>query len=275
MFSIVCVYNNKRIFDGLLFNSLNNQAASYELIRIENANGVFKSAAQALNYGGNMASGKYIMFVHQDVSLESTTWLEEAEKVLDSLTNIGIAGIAGMSTDANSNHARGRNIISHGPDRRKWEAGHFIGSPEIVQTLDCCLLIIPKGVFDSLKFDESTCDDWHLYGEDYCLSSTLKGLNSYVLPLSIYHASMGVRSLNRLKILLQLGANPKEYYRTLKKVIKKHRQDYKYIYTSGGEWNTYQPLIWQRIIMIAVAARDLIVNKFRLYVRVKENQVRS
>lgn len=246
----------------MLLKSLSHQTATYELILLDNTCSVFESAAKALNDGGSRATGKYIMFVHQDVSFETATWLEEAERILDSLPSLGVAGVAGvagMSESSKNIKERVRNIIYYGKDRRTW--GRPIDAPEIVQTLDCCLFMVPKIVFDVLKFDENTCDDWHLYGEDYCLSCGSKGLSTYVIPLSVYHVSLGISSTNRIKILLKLGALPKPYYTTLKKLIDKHRYNYKYIYTTCGEWNTYQPVLLQRIIMLARASLELAVDK--------------
>ncbi|GAG29809.1 unnamed protein product, partial [marine sediment metagenome] len=48
--------------------------------------------------------------------------------------------------------------------------------PEKVQTVDECLIIIPRPVFDILPFDEKVCDDWHLYAVDYSLGVARLGL---------------------------------------------------------------------------------------------------
>ena len=52
-----------------LLKSLNSQTALYELILVDNTQKKFKSASEALNYGGEKATGKYIIFTHQDVDL--------------------------------------------------------------------------------------------------------------------------------------------------------------------------------------------------------------
>ena len=81
MISIVCVYNNQDILNNWLLKSLKHQTVEFELITLDNTRNTFKSAAEALNYGGKKAKGKYIMFVHQDVDLSSDTWLEDVEKM--------------------------------------------------------------------------------------------------------------------------------------------------------------------------------------------------
>ena len=92
MISIICVYNNKEILENYLLKNLSTQSVEYELILIDNTNGKFKSAAEALNYGGKKANGNYLMFVHQDVDLCSNNTLDYIENILESISNLGIAG---------------------------------------------------------------------------------------------------------------------------------------------------------------------------------------
>ncbi|MFZ2499806.1 glycosyltransferase [Methanosarcina sp.] len=243
MISIVCVYNNKKIFSDFLLKSLSNQTAKFELIGIDNTSSEFKSAAAALNYGGKRARNKYIMFVHQDVSFLPGSWLEDTERFLDSVSNLGIAGVAGMSESGSSNPERGRNIITHGNPSEFWPWGNRIQKPEPVQTLDECLVIIPKSTFDALEFDEKTCDGWHLYAVDYCLSANEMGFGVYVLPMEVYHLSSAV---SKKKFQSLTGPLPDDYYETLDKLIKKHRSTFKRIYTTCGDWSALFPAVFQR-----------------------------
>lgn len=247
MNSIVCVYNNEKILNAYLLKSLKNQTVNYELILIDNTGGKFKSAAEALNRGGKQAKGEYIMFVHQDVDLCSSTWLEDAERWLDSIPNLGIAGVAGMKAKKGV-----MTLIEHGEPPR-WAGSILIKKPEKVQTLDECLVIIPKSVFKSLQFDEKICDDWHLYAVDYCLSVKRMGYDVYVIPMYVYHLSPGIKPKNKLQIVLDLGPFPKGYYLTMKKLLQKHKGNYKRIYATGGGWNTLYPLIFQRILPLVKA----------------------
>jgi len=233
-------------------------------VLVDNSGSVFKSAVKALNYGAKQANGKYIMFVHQDVDLCSDSWLLDAEKILDGIGKFGVAGVAGMSEKGRNLKERGRNIITNHEDHRVWDFGNPIERPEIVQTLDGCLLITTAYVFNLLKFDEQICGDWHLYDVDYCLSCKELGYEVYAIPLSIYHRSAGPwHHPSKIKILKSLGALPKPYYRTLPRLIKKHKPNYKYIYTSNGEWNTYQPVMLQRLRILIVASIDLVIRNLK------------
>jgi len=243
--SIVCVYNNKGILDNYLIESLKNQTMNYELILIDNTQSQFKSAAKALNYGGRKAKGDYLIFVHQDVMLSSDSWLERAQKIVDKLPNLGIAGIAGKSESKSGVIS---NIKHSVPPKL---AGKIqIKNSTNVQTLDECLVIIPSSKFNILQFDEKVCDDWHLYVVDYCLSIKKLGFDVYVIPIFLYHRSPGY-------------SFSEKYYVTLTKVLKKHKKHYKLIYTTMGDWSTMFPLNIQRqrIWHLAIAGVKFLLEK--------------
>lgn len=226
MISIISVYNHEDLLKKYLLNSLRSQKIDYELILVDNTNEKFTSASEALNYGANKAKGDYLMFAHQDYELGSDEWLYEAGKILDNLENVGIVGVAGKYN---------RNMISNITTGFPPEmAGPIqIEEPKKVQTLDECLIIIPKKIFEEIQFDEVVCDNWHLYATDYCLTTQKAGYDTYVIPLGGYHASPGY------------SFSPEAYYSTLRKLVKKHKADHKWIYTSTGSWNTIIPLFLQ------------------------------
>ena len=249
MISIVCVYNDERLLADFLLDSLSRQTVLYELITIDNTKNQFTSAAQALNYGGRKARGNYIMFVHQDIRLCSTEWLHDAERTLDSLPNLGVAGVAGKREGGYIL----ANLTNGTPPTA---AGTQIGAePLPVKTLDECLTIVPRDVFNVLQFDEITCDGWHLYAVEYCVSSMLLGFALYVLPFHTYHLSGGTSStptepidrlISRCPMAVQAFL-PKEYYVALKKVIKKHKNNVSKIHTVFGDWNTSSPVALQQM----------------------------
>jgi hypothetical protein len=246
MLSVVCVYNDEHLCAKYLGQSLSRQTASFEFIPVDNTQNKFKSAAEALTYGGSRAHGKYILFAHQDIRLSCDAWMRDAEVMIDSLSNLGVAGIAGRSNDDEvlTNMTHGIPPKSAGTKKLK--------EPAKVQTVDECLIIIPRAVFDVQKFDEIVCDSWHLYAVDYCLSCAARGFETYVLPLSAYHLSAGTgsappQSFNRL---LSRGAPTvtSEYYKTLKKVLKKHKKETTKIYTVFGIWRTTYPISLQQVL---------------------------
>ena len=257
MISIVCVYNDEKVLESFLLKSLQDQTAKYELILEDNTSSRFSSAAQALNHGGRNASSKYIMFVHQDIDLLSDRWLEDAERWLDTIPNLGIAGVAGMSEFGSTNKERGRNIIGHGNPEQVWSWGNPISMPDVVQTLDECLVIIPKKIFDAQGFDAITCDGWDLYAVDYCLSIKRIGRQAYAIPMFVYHGSTGHLT--------------ERYFSVLSKVLKKHKKYFEMINTTTGSWCTSYPVNVQRkyVAINKIAFRLLMSIKRAIYRMVK------
>lgn len=235
MISVVCVFNDEKVFNELLGASLKEQTVPYQLVALDNRGGRFKSAAQALNYGANQASGDYLMFVHQDVDLCFPNFLEQSEQILNNVSNLGVAGVAGAVRSKILSKLISN--IKHGIPPQQVSL-HKLIKPTQAQTVDECLMFVRKNVFTEIQFDELTCPHWHLYGVDLCLSLKRRGLDTYVLPLEIYHRSMpgGIKNFNQ--IIKNRGVLSKEYHFTLRGVIKKHGHDYKKIYTTCGIWHT-------------------------------------
>jgi len=226
MISIVCVYNSSEIFENVLSKSLNNQTVLFELIALDNQNYLFKSAAEALNYGGLLASGKYIMFAHQDMWLGEETFLEQAENALEHLSELGVAGVAGIGVEG----ARWIDRIRYSMDiyNQAFHNKDPVTTPQEVQTLDECLLIVPRAVFSELKFDEKTFDGWDCYGADYCLCAKQKGLKTYVIPGRSSHCTTrGNFRLWEFKDLLNFQ----------KRLYRKHKKHHRTIHTWVGKLN--------------------------------------
>lgn len=234
MISVVCVSNDEKVLRTCLLATLPKQNIPYEFVNVDNRDGRFNSAAKALNQGGKNAKGKYLMFVHQDITLLSDDVLREAERMMDSLPNVGIAGVAGKKDDTGvmSNITHGDPPTAAGTIR--------IERPEKAQTVDECLVIVPRTVFDSLKFDENVCDSWHLYAADYSLSASIRGLEVYVLPLNVHHYPAG-----RYPYTNSLTNTPEKFYETLGRLLRKHRKSFSRIHTSTGSWSTRWPLSLQ------------------------------
>ena len=214
--------------DRYLIKSLNKQSENYELILVDNRTNKFHSAAAALNFAAKNSKGNYIAFIHQDVELISRNFLKDLEVMLDGIKNLGIAGMAGVSENipgviSNIKQGKSSQLVSI----------NSIENPIKVQTLDECFLAVPKTVFERLHFDEITCDNWHLYGVDYSLSVITLGYDAYVLPMNIYHRSPGY-------------SMSKEYDLTYQKLLKKHQNDFKWIYTTLGNYNTKLPFYFQK-----------------------------
>ena len=259
VFSVICVYNSRKILTDYLLESLQQQDAEYELILVDNTQGLFESAAKALNWGARDAGGRYLMFVHQDVRLCSPSWLGDAEEMLDEIPDLGMAGPLGVRGDWRGRRRLVTNV-TYGVPATELPNALRVAEPEKVQTLDELLLIAPSSVFRRLQFDESVCDDWHFYGVDYCLSAAELGFNAYALPLPIHHRHLGHHNTNIFRVILGVGLFSHGYYRTLGRVLHKHRDRVVVVYAGTEKWNARYPLLLQRLKATVDAVADMIVN---------------
>lgn len=226
--SVICVYNKTFPLREQLLKSLEIQKAKYELILVDNRNNKFKNAASALNYGANQAHGEYLIFSHQDIIIEDENWLEKTLNQITKLDNPGIIGVAGKTHNKYI-----RTNILHGIPPEKITPFN-LSKPEEASTVDECLFIIPKKVFEILQFDEKTCFDWHLYATDYLLSIRKLGYKAYIIPSVLVHASKG-------------SSLSEGYYQTVKKLQKKHFDEH-IIRNCVSDWYTYIPVrIQQRM----------------------------
>lgn len=182
--SVICIFNSRVKLERYLLPSLEVQSAPYETLLIDNTGNPHDSPAKLLNDAVRRARFDNLMFVHQDVSLESRDWLSDALHDLRNLPDLGAAGVAGKTAEA----AFVANVASGDPPR-------FIGLEKIVepvevQTLDGCLLLVQRQVFNRFQFDEAM-SGWYLYVANYCLDLLRAGLRCYVLPRLVYHESPG------------------------------------------------------------------------------------
>ena len=193
LFSIITCFNDPLTLEANVLASLRQQRnVFFELIAIDNTDRHFPSVSSAYNHGGQRATGDYLIFMHQDVYLTSCDWLENASNYLNLLPSLGAAGVSGMTST-------GRNmgfIIDRG---RYW--GRRLASPFCVQTLDELLVIVPRKVFEKVKFDEEFT--FHSYCADYCLAISDLGLKAYTLPLMVEHNSSTTDVLSAASLKLQ------------------------------------------------------------------------
>lgn len=218
MISIVCMYNDKIALEDNLLRTLKNQRfQDYETILVDTKFHSFHSAAEALNYGGKHATGELIMFIHQDVRLEMDDVLDRI-LAYSSQEEFGIAGVAGIGKNLES-----FSVIVHGRQKEKAAQNTDFSAPVEGISLDECLLIIPKFVFNQYQY-ANLGETWHLYGTDYCLQMLEQGMKILILPIEVWHLSEG-NSLNT------------NYYDTIKKLATRHTS-FDYIYTLFGKWPT-------------------------------------
>lgn len=241
-FTVVCVYNEAATLEKYLTAGLRRQTAPHELRLVDNRGRRFTSAAAALNHGAEGATGDYLVFVHQDVELLGPTFFESAAVHLETLPNLGVAGIVGATTRRGVTTLRGRCLQGDAnPDG--FTAGYH--APQRVQTIDEQLMIVPRAWFRQLSFDSLACPAWDLYGVEFALSCAKHGRDVVVLPLPVRHASWG--KLRR------------SYFESLVTVQNKHR-DVAILPTTCGTWRAARPA-WAHLAAHRIESASKLIRK--------------
>jgi glycosyltransferase involved in cell wall biosynthesis len=218
MVSVICVYNKKNMLEEQLLRGISLQNTDYELVLVDNSHNEFSSAAKALNYGAQKARGDIFVFCHQDILFEESEAIERIEKTIKKFNGNVVVGAAGRDEEDYV-----VTNITHGY-QREFAGSKRVEYSAIVQVLDEVLLACSREVFEQILFDEVSCDDWHFYAIDFCLSARTKGIPSVVIPLKMHHFSQGKLSVG--------------YFHSLLKVAKKHRKEHKIIRCTMSTFKT-------------------------------------
>jgi hypothetical protein len=180
---------------------------------VDNINNRFTSAAEALNYGSDMATGDYLFFCHQDIVIKDKLTFNYCCEFLSKQNCI--IGVAGKKESDKDIYGNVTDLGSH----NRLVPFVNINKPELAITVDECFFGLTKSTFQKYKFNEETCHDWHLYSAELSYRSMLDGIETYVLPINMHHNSNG-KSMSR------------EFYRTLDNMCSAYRSYYPEINTT-------------------------------------------
>ena len=113
--------------------------------------------------------------------------------------------------------------------------------PVEVDSLDECMLIIPKTIFNKYKFSDIG-KTWHLYGTDYALKMLIHHHAVFVFPIAIWHLSNGA-SLNG------------NYFDAMMKLAKKYENNFSEITTIYGKDKVvFKTIVRNIYIIMAIAS---------------------
>jgi hypothetical protein len=167
---------------GLMKDSFQEKgfAEDCEYLLVDNSNGNQADAYQAIRHFLNVAKGKYVVLVHQDVRCQDERkLLENCLSALDkkdaSWALCGNAGAKGYHQDVMHINTNGRIDMSD-------------NLPCRVDSLDENLIIIDADKRISISSDLS---GFHFYGTDLCLVADYLGYHAYVIPFMVKHLSHG------------------------------------------------------------------------------------
>ncbi len=186
--SVICVYNDPQKLETYFQSGLSIQTVPVEVVLLDNTAHQFASAAEALNFGASQAKGRYLVFMHQDILLETpTAWQELLGYFNSGYSLIGVSGMRKVYPFMMSNVTTG----THDPHAAANWICTKVRKPTKVETFDECFFAMTREVYDLLRFDEVLCDNWHMYGVDLCLSAKERGISAWVVPIKMHHQSGG------------------------------------------------------------------------------------
>ncbi len=214
LISLICVFNNPEQLKNQLKASLEIQQVDYEFIAIDNTKNRFKSAAEALNYGSEEASGEILIYSHQDIWLKRT---DEIKRFSSAIERCQVGTIVGSQGVREPKKLYYENLTS-GKILEKKIIEDFKEDLYEVSCVDEGFFGMKKETWDMLKFNEELCDNWHLYCVEMCLHTRKLGNQVYVFPSQLHHFSKGTISLG--------------YMNNLKRLCEVYRNDFKYIWTT-------------------------------------------
>lgn len=158
-FTIGYIDHNKEVYDKYLGKCLSNLKGDFDVIKVSDKN------KPSFNYNKIIkeTNNRYVILTHQDISF-SENLLLRIEETIKRTPYFGVLGLVGVDSLRNY----------------RWSS---IEEQFEVQTLDCCFIVVDKN--NNILFDENTFDDYHLYVEDFCLTTKKNtGKSCYTLYIS-------------------------------------------------------------------------------------------
>lgn len=236
-YSVVCCVSDKEVFNECLLKSLKKQKRSdVEYIPVFNYNGIY-NASQALNAGREIASGDYIVYSHQDVSLLPGGFEKLDELLSKKVKIVGAAGISikygsldignwGGKTQINQKLAVGTVYNDEYEYENKSPYWDGVKDPTLVHCIDECFFVVSKDI--KLKFDEDL-DGFHFYGIDYSLQARKAGYDVYSANIPIIHFGQHSTSM---------GKNNK-YWKIMRYLYLKWNVAFPELLTTHMNWNLF------------------------------------
>lgn len=206
MISLIICSRCEKPDPALAENIRQTVGVPYEIVWIDNSRGQY-SIFEAYNIGVDRAKGDVLCFMHEDIVFHSHDWGRTVERHL-SKPQVGAVGVAGG------------NVVL---DRFDWRFyGDFYHTymmqgaftvteqPEYtilayppkeclplfqVAVIDGVWMCMRRDLFNTVRFDDVTFHDFHLYDTDICMQINAMGLGVFVTnDVLLEHRSEGTFS---------------------------------------------------------------------------------
>jgi len=243
--TIVCCFNDAEAYESLT-RSIYDQDCDAVILGVNNSDSSFKSCSSAYNSVLKLIQTKYVAFVHQDIVFLHADSIRKMVSFLNDVDQVDIIGVAGAKEDGKYNRKVLSNIV-HGNNMES--AGDHFNGIEKCMTLDECLIFGYTDYFVCNPFDETICDNWHLYSVEQCLRTSLHGGQPYVCEIDLFHKSKGRVSSS--------------YVLSFFKLCYRYRKDYPYITTCCASSRTSLPHLLKTCLIIegSIIKRKILKRK--------------
>lgn len=217
--ALITVYNKQKLYDEMLssFRNCCRDEYQYQIIALENINNSnYHSAASAYNYAlDKLCDAKVCIFCHQDI-----LFFRDSIRSIFNLCKDDASTLYGAAGVDNNGHSK-QIISSMHQSAEGWKYQSLKeGEIKSCFTLDECLFACNFDLFKNIRFDEVTCDGWHLYAAELCLQCHLKGFEVKAFDAEVLHLS---------------GGNPDHsFYECERRIVKKYRKVFSLLtFTTG------------------------------------------
>jgi GT2 family glycosyltransferase len=206
MISVIICSRREKLDPDLAENIRQTVGVPYEIIRIDNSHGQY-NIFEAYNLGVGRAKGEFLCFMHEDIVFHSNDWGRAVEQYL-SKPQVGAIGVAGgnvvldrfdwrfygdfyhtymMQGAFTVTEQPEYTILAYPPPKRR---------PLFqVAVIDGVWMCMRRNLFDTVRFDDVTFHDFHLYDSDICMQINAMGLGVFVTnDVLLEHRSEGTFS---------------------------------------------------------------------------------
>lgn len=201
------IASNNKYNDTIFQKGYSRLCGIYNLRLFENNN---RGLAGLYNKCITESNSDYIVFCHDDVSIEDTQLPEKIDQAIGDDSEFAICGVAGNQKcrvqDKNLWHLMGdrdsmSGAVAHytGKDDTECFMTNFGVTPKRCILLDGVFLAVNvKKIREAgLRFDEDCPAKWNFYDLNFCMRANELGLKMTTWPIWIVHKSHGLSDINQ------------------------------------------------------------------------------
>lgn len=194
---IICSVNADKLA-STVNNLRRNSGIPIEILSLDN-NKLNWSICKVYNYLAQQASAEYILFIHEDVHINTYNW---GPVIIQKLSdrNTGVIGFAGsmVHTKACSGwvQAGHKGAVGEVKTPESYDENLYVSSIynvkfQSVISIDGLAMFVRKEVWSKIRFDDALLHGFHGYDLDFSLHTSIEYTNYVVTGLNVFHFSKG------------------------------------------------------------------------------------